>query len=136
MAHKDEKFNFPARAASAIAQYVPVTFQSPSAQSEMVIRAGSINDDIVGMTIATVASPGDVVAVAFGGVQKGIAGASMGAGARVGVGCVNGILIPLLASGGPASVNQIVLRYAVGRALKNAVAADIIPVLLQPEQIV
>lgn len=137
MAHKTERFVLPLRIASAIAQYVPVTFQSPSAQSEMVIRAGSINDDVIGMSIATGASPGDVIGVqSIPGVAKGIAGASMGAGARVGVGCVNGILIPLLASNLASSAAGTGFRFAVGRTLKNAVAGDIIPVLLQPEQIV
>lgn len=137
MAHNIERFNIPLKAASGIAQYVPVAFLAGgSALSETVIRAGSINDDVLGMTIATVASPGDEVAVAVAGVVKGVAGASLGAGCRVAVGSTNGILIPLAASGGPASVNVVATRYAVGRALKNAAAGDLFPVLLQPEQVV
>lgn len=137
MAHNINPNTIPLKAASAIGQYVPVAFLAGgSALSETVIRAGSINDDVVGMTIATVASPGDEVAVAFSGQVKGIAGASLGAGARVAVGSTNGILIPLAASGGPASVNVVATRYSVGRAAKNAAAGDLFPVILQPEQIV
>jgi hypothetical protein len=140
MAHQVERFNLPFVAASAVGQYVPVTFQSPSAQSETVIRAGSVNDDVLGMSIATVATPGYEIAVAINGVVKGLAGASMGAGARVGVGCVNGILVPLgvagMSTAGGSALGALGLRFSVGRTLKNAVAGDFIPVLLQPEQVI
>jgi len=134
MAHTTERFVLPFKAASGIGQYVPVAMLAGgSSLSETVIRAGSANDDILGMTIATVASPGDEVAVAIAGVEKGIAGASLGAGVRVGVGSVNGVLVPLLASAGAAPTAA---RYVVGRALKNAAPGDYFPVLLQPEQFI
>lgn len=124
----------PQKAASGIAQYVPVMFlPGGSALSETVQRAGSVNDDVFGMTIATVASPGDEVAVAISGQVKGIAGASLGAGARLAVGSTNGILVPLLASAGAAPTAA---RYIVGRALKNAAAGDVFPVQVQPEQFI
>jgi hypothetical protein len=139
MAHKIENFNLPLRAASAIGQYMPVRFVGDgvtpgSALSETVVRAGSINEDVLGMTLATVAA-GQEVAVAFIGESKGIAGASLGAGARLAVGSTNGVLIPILPSGGPATVNAIVLRFTVGRSLRNAAAGDIFAFVLDPQQI-
>ena len=137
MAHIQEGQRIPLKAASGIAQYVPVTpLPAGSAVSETVYRAGSINDLPLGFTTATVASPGDEVSVAFSGVIKGIAGASLGAGAVVGVGSTNGVLAPFAASGGAASVNQVAVRWGVGIALKNAAAGDVFPVLLKIDQIV
>jgi hypothetical protein len=139
MAHKEEQFNLPLRAASAIGQYVPVRFTGDpqvtpgSAVTESVVRAGSTNEDVLGMTIATVASPGDPVAVAWFGVSKGIAGASLGAGARLMVGSTNGILIPFVATGAAAS--GPLRTYVVGRSLKNAAAADVFSFVIDPEQI-
>lgn len=137
MAHIQEGQRIPLKAASGIAQYVPVTpVPAGSSLSETVYRAGSLNDIPLGFTTATTASPGDEVSVMFSGVVKGVAGASLGAGAPVAVGCVNGILIPIAASGGPASFNQIAVRWSVGIALKNAAAGDYFPVLLKIDQIV
>jgi hypothetical protein len=141
MAHNQEGFRLPMRAASAIAQYVPVRFVGDaqtgagSAVDETVVRTGSFNEDVLGMTLATVASPGGEVAVQVEGVIKGIAGASLGAGARVGVGSTNGILIPLTPSNIASSANGSGLRFAVGKALVNAAAGDNFAVLIQPEQI-
>lgn len=134
MAHKTEGFTLPLKAASAIAQYVPVTpVPAGSSLSETVYRAGSVNDMPLGMTIATIATYGLEVAVVVNGVVKGVAGASLGAGALVGVGSTNGILIPLVPS---AAATAMALRWAVGVALKNAAAADYFPVLVKPDQIV
>jgi hypothetical protein len=132
----------PVKAASAIANWVPVTFLPPgSALSETVVRAGSVNDFPLAMTQATVASPGDPVQLGRPGeVTKAIAGASLGAGAIVAVGSTNGILIPLLPSGLSTALGSAVgaagLRWSVGVALKNAAAGDIFPVYLKPDQIV
>lgn len=138
MAHYHEGDGLPLKAASAISQWVPVQFlQGASALTETVIRAGSINVAAFGMTIATVASPGDPVSVVPPGyVTKAIAAASLGAGAVVGVGSTNGHLIPLAASGvaSPASTGEA--RYSVGVALYNAVDADVFSVFVDPRQIV
>jgi hypothetical protein len=137
MAHKIESFNLPMRAASVIGQYVPVRFTGDaqtvpgSALSESVVRAGSSNEDVLGMTLASVAA-GQEVAVAWFGVSKGIAGASLGAGARLIVGSTNGILIPLIATGAAASGPN--RTYVVGRSLRNAAAADIFAFVVDPEQ--
>jgi hypothetical protein len=134
MAHKNEGFNLPLKAASAIAQYVPVTpVPAGSSLSETVYRAGSVNDMPLGFTVATIATYGLEAAVQINGVVKGIAGASLGAGALVGVGSTNGILIPLVPS---AAATAMALRWAAGVALKNAAAGDYFPVLVKPDQIV
>lgn len=134
MAHKTEGFTLPLKAASAIAQYVPVTpVPAGSSLSETVYRAGSLNDMPIGFTIATIATYGLEVGVVVSGVVKGVAGASLGAGALVGVGSTNGILIPQAAS---FAATAMALRWAVGVALKNAAAGDYFPVLVKPDQIV
>lgn len=122
-----------AKAASAIAQWVPVMFlPGGSALDETIHRAGSLNDFAVGLTIATVASPGEPVTVVTSGRAKGIAGASLGAGAFVAVGSTNGILIPQLAS---AAAAPTAIRNIVGRSLKNAVAGDVFEIQVKAEQI-
>lgn len=136
MAHKTEGPKLPLVAASAIAQYVPVQFlQGGSALSETVMPAASLNIFAIGFTEASIAR-GQEVAVQYGGVAKGIAGASLGAGALVAVGSTNGILIPLTASNIASVANGSGLRYTVGVALKNAAAADIFPVWVKPDQII
>jgi hypothetical protein len=138
MAHKIENFNLPLRAASAIGQYVPVRFTGDaqttpgSALTESVVRAGSSNEDVLGMTLATVAA-GQEVAVAWIGESKGRAGASLGAGARLIVGSTNGILVPFIATGAAAS--GAFRTYSVGRSLANAAPADWFAFVLNPEQI-
>lgn len=137
MAHDQEGPRLPLKAASAIAQYVPVTMPAGgSALSETVIRAGSINDFPLGFTTATIATYGEAVGVQYAGVVKGVAGASLGAGAPLGVGSTNGILIPLAASNIASSANGTGVRWMVGVALKNAAAADLVPVWIKPDQII
>jgi hypothetical protein len=129
MAHDQEGPRLPAKAASAIAQYVPVTgVPAGSSLSETVYRAGSVNDFPLGFTTATVASPGDEVSIQNGGVTKGVAGASMGAWTPVAVGSTNGILIPLVPSGLSTALGSAIgaqgVRWSVGVTTKNAVAGD------------
>lgn len=135
MAHTQLQGRVPLKAASAMRAYVPITFLPPgSSLSETVIAAGSLNDFQFGLSAATVASPGDPLTWwQTGDVGKGIAGASMGAGAIVGIGSTNGILIPQAAS---AAATAMALRWTVGVVLKNAAAGDLIPVYVKPDQII
>lgn len=120
------------KAASAIAQWVPVKgLEGASSIDETVIAAASLNDFALGLTIATVASPGDPVAVVMGGRAKAIAGASLGAFTPLVVGSTNGILIPA-ARGAVASA----VKNQVGISLHAAAAGDVFTVLVDPEQIV
>lgn len=137
MAHSNVETPLPLKAASAMAQWVPVQFlQGASALTETVMRNGSWNIEALGMTIATVATYGDPVAVVVDGVCKGIAGASLGAGAYLSIGSTNGILVPVAASGvaSPASTGEA--RFIVGKSLYNAAAGDVFSFLLDPGQIV
>lgn len=134
MAYTNHGERLSLKAASAIAQNVPVMFLPGGSALDLTVqRAGSVNDIAVGMTIATVASYGDPVAVVVSGEAKAIAGASLGAGALVGVGSTNGILIPQSPS---AAATAMELRTIVGRALVNAAAGDVFTIQVKAEQIV
>lgn len=142
MAHSQMDDRIPLKAASAIAAYLPVKFlDAASAVSETVVQAASLNDLALGFTSASVASPGDPISWwQPGDVAKGIAGASMGAGALVGVGSSNGVLAPVLASGLSTALGSALgaagVRWAVGVVLKNAAAGDRVPVFVSPRQII
>lgn len=137
MAHNIEGPKVPMKAASAIAQYVPVTpVPAGSSLSETVYRAGSINDYPLGFTIATVGTYGQEVSVQYSGVVKAVAGASLGAGALLGVGSTNGILIPMTPSNIASAANGTGVRWSAAVALKNAAAGDIMPVLVKADQII
>lgn len=131
MAHHNIDDVFPFKAASAISQWVPVIgLEGTSSIDETVIRAGSTNQFPIGMTIASVASPGDPVSVVGAGKAKGIAGASLGAFTPVGVGSTNGILIPLTRNAVASNVlNQ------VGVSVQAAAAGDTFTIIVNPAQI-
>lgn len=131
MAHSINTKGEPFKAASAISQWVPVIgLEGTSSIDETVIRAGSTNQFPIGMTIASVASPGDPVTVITEGRTKGVAGASLGAFTPVGVGSTNGILIPLTRGAVASNVlNQ------VGIAMQAALVGDIFTILVKPAQI-
>lgn len=132
MAEYNHKNVEPLKGASAIAQWVPVKgLEGSSSIDETVIAAGSFNDFAIGLSIATVASPGDPAAIVTDGRAKAIAGASLGAFTPVAVGSTNGILIPI-ARGAVASA----VKNAVGYSLHAAAAGDIFTIFVKPEQIV
>lgn len=134
MAHYNHGETLEVKAASAIAQWVPAMFLPAASALDLTVhRAGSLNDIAVGMTIATGASPGDPLTLVVSGQAKAVAGASLGAGALVGVGSTNGILIPQAPS---AVATAMALRTVVGRALVNAAAGDVFAIQVKPEQIV
>ena len=120
------------KAASAVAQWVPVIgLEGSSSIDETVIPAGSVNQFAVGLSIATVASPGDEIAVVTSGRAKAIAAASLGAFTPVVVGSTNGHLIPA-ARGAVASQ----VKNQVGISLHAAADGDVFTILVRPEQIV
>lgn len=124
----------PLKAASAIAEGVPVQFlQGGSSLTETVIACATYNIFQWGLTSATVITPGDPVELfQQGDVGKGIAGASLGAGCPVGVGSTNGVLAPVVVAAAGASGPA---RFAVGIALSNAAIGDIFSVYINPVQI-
>ncbi len=124
----------PLIAASVISAKVPVTMVGGASQT--IVRTGSINELSIGFAVKAVASPGNTAEVLVTGIIDAVAAASLGAGARVAVGSTNGRLIPLAASGGPASANLVAVRYTVGVALENAADAGSFKCLINPSQVV
>lgn len=122
----------PLTAASAMGAYLPITFLlGGSALTEKVRLCATFGEFPIGLTLATVASAGDPVQwYVLGDVGKGIAGASMGAGAFVGAGSTNGVLGPIAGGVGASRAG------AVGILLKNAVAGDLVPVFISPQFVV
>jgi len=111
----------PRLAASAVGAGVAVR-TSASAANE-VLAVASANIRVLGVTVATAASPGDPVAVQVDQVAKCLAGASIGNGALVAVGATQNRLIPALS----ASSHQV-----VGEAQTPAQDGDYFSVLLKP----
>lgn len=132
MAHTSMDARPPLKAASAMGAYLPITFLlGGSALTETVRLAASFNEYPIGLTLATVASAGDPVEwYVPGDVAKGIAGASIGAGAFVGAGSTNGVLGVVGQGSSAAGASRMA---AVGIALKNAAAGDLVPVLIAPQ---
>lgn len=139
MAHYDHVFNLPARAASQINFGVAVVGGFPTA-AETVFPAASAGQDHIGMSIATVASPGDPAAVAIHGVVKAIAAASVGAMTRVAAASINGALGPVQSSGLSTALGSALgaggAKYSVGLALTPAAAGEVFAVLLDQRQLI
>lgn len=129
MAHYNHEDVYPGKAASAMAQWVPVTLVG----DETVRTTASLNELSIGFTIASVASPNDSVAFVTDGKCKAVAAASLGAGARLAVGSTNGVLIPLAASAGAAPT---AVRYVAAIAMQAAQPGDVFTVLVDPDEII
>jgi hypothetical protein len=135
MAHEWLDDTFPFSAASAIPQWVPVTLTGD--KDESVRTTASLNEYSIGFSIATVVSPGDSAAVVTSGKSKAICGASLGAGCFLAVGSVNGVLIPVAASGVASGAPALAVpRYRVGVSIQSAAVGDVFTFLLDPDQIV
>lgn len=130
MAHYDHDQVLPYKAASVIGQGVVAAMPIASPINETVVPAPSAGfaGTLVGITIATVPSTGDEVAIVYTGVAKARAAASLGAGVRVGPASLNGALGPI-AAGSPG------LKY-VGYAKTSAAAGEYFACVLDPGQIV
>lgn len=126
--------------ASAMGQYLPVFMNLASSRDRVAVPAGTIADDVIGLTRATVGTYGLAETVVVGGFAKAIAAASLGAGARVAVGSTNGKLIPITPSGIGTGLGSALgaadIRYMIGRSLEAAAAGAIFTVLLDPGQVV
>jgi hypothetical protein len=124
----------PLRCGSVMGEALPVTFAAGST-NETVVPAASWNQFQWALTAATVVNAGDPVELfQQGDVGKGIAGASLGAGAPVGIGSTNGVLAPVPVNASAAYGART--TYAVGIALSNAAPGDIFSVYINPVQIV
>jgi hypothetical protein len=131
MAHtQDPPAKLPLTAGSQILQYQPIALLAGT--SEVAIPAASVNQEPIGLAIATVASGGAVEFIGIGGVGKAIAAASTGAGARVGVTATTGLQVgPLAVSGASAGIQ----KWSVGQLLKNAAAGDVVPIYVNPHNV-
>lgn len=128
------------KTASVVGQCVAVAaLPLASVLDETVVVAGSLGQQIIGMTEAS-AGAGDELAVIYNGVAKARAAASVGAFSIVGVASTNGALGPIAPSGVIGSVNGSAgiqaARFKVGRALTSAAAGEYFACHVDPGQIV
>lgn len=135
MAFENSNFALTFVAASAIRQYQPVMLVgdllAASALDNTVMPASQAAGAYIGIARGS-AAIGDPVTVDMEpGVAKAVAGASIGAGALLVAGSVNGALVVATAAGAAS-----VIKYVIGKALVNAAAGDVFSVLLSPRQIV
>lgn len=89
---------------------------------------------VYGLAQASGPSIGVAIPVQTGGWGVGVAGASIGIGARVGAGIGTTSLVPVSASG-PA-VSSSFMKFAVGIALENAAAGQLFTVAIRPHEVV
>ena len=140
MAYSGEQITISAKLASAVGAYLPVFAPVGSSRDEVVVPAGSVNHEVIGLTRATVGTYNEAAPIVVFGIAKAYAAASIGAGALVGVGSTNGRLIPVIPAGLSTALGSALgaagLKFAVGRSL-HAVAADgAFSVLVDPRQII
>jgi hypothetical protein len=113
--------------ASAISGPIPVRL-NPSA-NRSVVAAATNNVEIQGFVSDASYAAGEAVTVyGDGDVVEAIAGASLGAGADIGIASTNGALGPVAGASGTA-------RYRVGRSLESAAAGERFSVLVKPGQL-
>ena len=124
MAYKvDSNLALPQRAASAINQGAAVVVSA--SQADYVLPAANATaGQLVGLAVATAASPNDGVAVQYDGIGKAIAAASVGVGAPVGVAAAS--------AGGLAPVASGTENRQVGISRTSAAAGEYFSVLLKP----
>ena len=131
MADYRHEFVEPAIAASQINAWVPVRgLAGASSKDEYIMAVGASSQDVLGMSIATVASPGDPAAFVHAGRAKGIAAASLGAWTPVGANA-SGLLAPLT---GAAAAS--VVQEQVGISVESAAAGQVFTILVKPDQFV
>lgn len=120
------KTRLPKLVASAVAGGAPV--KQSASQTDYVLPAGSSNARVLGVALASAASPGDPVAVQTEGIGVMRAGASLGVNTLVGVASPNGRVGPIAAgASGPADIKQI-----VGVSQQAAEEDDYFSVLIRP----
>jgi hypothetical protein len=111
-------------AASALAAYVPV--KASASTAGQVVPCTANTDDVIGVTIATVATFSTDAQVCYQGFTKLVAAASLGYGARVQIGSTNGAVTPFTPSGVASALGNVqAVRYQLGRAYQNAAAGQV-----------
>jgi hypothetical protein len=120
------KTRLPKLAASAVGDHVAV-YQSAS-QTDYVIQASAAHR-VLGVALASAASPGDPVAVQTEGITVMRAAASIGNGGVVVVASTNGAVGPISAA---ASAPIPQGKFVIGEAQSAAAAGDLFSVLIKP----
>lgn len=137
MAYTGEQVALTYKAASLVGAHLPVFQNTASSRDGVAVPAASTNQDVIGLTRATGASVGNSLAVIVFGNAKARAGASLGAGALVGLASTNGALGPLAAAPTHiASGGSLQPRFIVGRSKEAAAAGDLFTVFVNPREIV
>ena len=131
MADYRHEFVEPLIAASQINQWIPVRgLAGGSSRDEYVMGYGGSANPVIGMTIATVASPGDPVSVVTAGRAKGISAGSIGAWSPVGQNA-SGLLAPITLG----AAGSYLAQNAVGISTEAAVAGQVFTILVNPQQV-
>ena len=84
----------------------------------------------LGISIATVASPGEPVAFVHAGRAKGIAAGSVGAWTPVGANA-SGLLAPIT----KAAAGSYLAQNQVGISVESAVAGQVFTIIVSPQQV-
>ncbi len=113
------------KAASAILPYVAVKLDTVANQ---VLPCATTTDRPLGMTIASSAQGGVLAVMGPGNIVKGIAVASIGFGAEVGIASSNGALGAISGASGFA-------RWAVGTTRTSAGAGERLSIFVNPRQL-
>lgn len=124
------KTRLPRLAASQVDQGEAV--RASASQTDYVLPVATSNVRVLGVAIATAASPGDPVAVQTEGIAVCRAAASLGPGAQVIVGSTNGRLAPL---GAAASAPIPQGLFIVGESVQAAADGDYFSVLLKADNV-
>lgn len=128
------------KVASAMGAYLPVFMPLASPLRETVVPAASVNQDVIGLTRATVGTYGKAEPIVVRGIAEGLAAASIGAGALVGIASTNGALGPIVPSGLSTALGSALgaqtLRYVVGRSLHNVAAGETFSLFLNPSEVI
>ena len=117
------------QAASAIPAFACVTMDTSSPYKVVSASGASVaNTAIVGLAAATVATVGLHAQVQVDGYAKGLAAASLGAGAFVALGIGTSSLVPLALTPAPS---RTFAQHIVGVAVENAAQGAIFTVKLE-----
>lgn len=125
MAFELHRGAFPGLAASAIDAHQAVRLVDAE---RGVAPANAGNQEPFGVALATAAQGEAVTAHDVGNVVKAVAGASLGAGANVGVTGATASLSPIAGASG-------VIRFSVGKSVTAAATGEVFSLYVNPQQL-
>lgn len=128
----------PKIAASAIGQYVALA--NDLTVDDQVFPAGSVGQEVIGVSIASVPTAAYAVAVAVSGDVKMLVAASIGAGARAAVASTNGAIGPISASGLATALGSALgaggAKFSIGWVWEARAAGEYATVHIDPRQVI